>query len=102
MTTTPTLKKVQGKVRSINLSGYDPNSGELTLVICPTIGAGENSYASIVDDHRHHGTIEHGVFAGYVATAVTALSDREGIECTHVEGEKPRIAALRLAPTTAT
>jgi hypothetical protein len=29
MTTTPTLKKVQGKVRSINLSGYDPNSVDL-------------------------------------------------------------------------
>jgi len=93
---TPTLKKVRGKVKSINLSGFDPNSGELTLVIGAPGAAGENYYTSIIGQARHAGTIEHGVFAGYVTLAAIALSDREWIECTYVEGEKPRIAALRI------
>jgi len=89
---TPTLKKVRGKVKSINLSGFDP----LTLVIGAPGAAGENYYTSIIGQARHAGTIEHGVFAGYVTLAAIALSDREWIECTYVEGEKPRIAALRI------
>jgi hypothetical protein len=52
-------KKIKGKVKSIGLSGFGPNSGELTLVIGPP-GKEQNVYAGILDQDHHADGNKHG------------------------------------------
>ena len=96
MKQTPTPKKVTGKIKSIGLSGFGPNSGELTLVI-GSPGKGENYYAGIIDRGGSADGIEHGVFAGYVSIATLAYAARANVECTYVEADKARITGLIIA-----
>ncbi|MFM9847980.1 MAG: hypothetical protein ACKVP3_12570 [Hyphomicrobiaceae bacterium] len=94
MNGTPDPKKVTGKIKSIGLSGFGPNSGELTLVI-GTPSKGQNFYAGIIDDKKKaRDGIEHGVFAGFVSIATLAYAMRANVECTYVETDKARITGL--------
>jgi hypothetical protein len=87
-------KTIKGKITSINVSGFGPNSGELTIHIGPH---GQNVYAGILDQNHHQDGIEHGVFAGFVAIATLALGTRATIECTYLEKDKPRITSLLIS-----
>ena len=60
---------IRGKIKSIGLSGFGPNSGELTLLIGPPGDKGENYYAGIIDQGGASDSIEHGVFAGFISIA---------------------------------
>lgn len=88
---------IQGKIKSIGLSGFGPNSGELTLVIGPPGAKGENYYAGIIDDGGASDGIEHGLFAGFVSIATSAYYMRATVECTYVQKDKPRITGLLIA-----
>ena len=94
MDNTPDPKKVRGKIKSIGLSGFGPNSGELTLRIGPPGADGENYYAGIIDQGGASDSTEHGVFAAYVSIATLAYSMRATVECTYLEKDKARITGL--------
>ena len=97
MNSSSTPQKIHGKIKSIGLSGFGPNSGELTLVIGPPGAPGQNFYAGIIDQNHHSDGIEHGVFAGFVSIATLAFSTRASIECTYLEKDKARITGLAIA-----
>jgi hypothetical protein len=86
-------KTIKGKIKSIGLSGFGPDSGESTLVIGPP-GKGQNFYAGILDQNHQPQGIEHGVFAGFVTIATVAFSTRATVECTYLERDKARITGL--------
>ncbi len=96
MKKSPAPQTVKGKIKRINLSGFGPNSGELTLTIGPP-GNDQNVYAGILDQNHHPNGMEHGVFAGFVSIATLAFSMRATVECTYLEMDKPRITALLIA-----
>lgn len=73
----PEPKKITGKIKSIGLSGFGPNSGELTLVIGPK---NQNVYAGILDQNHHPEGIEHSVFAGFVSIATLAMGNPRGAQ----------------------
>ena len=85
---------IRGKIKSIGLSGFGPNSGELTLLIGPPGNKAENYFAGIMDRGGESDSIEHGVFAGFVSIATMAYSMRATVECTYVQKDKARITGL--------
>ena len=87
---------VVGSVASIQLSGFGPNSGELTL----TLKAGNETvqvFAGIIDAGRHPNGIEHGVFAGYISIASLAMTANRQVRCSYLERDKLRINGLAFA-----
>jgi hypothetical protein len=46
------VHEIEGLVTAIQLSGFGPNSGELTITITPTGKQPMNVYAGIMDERR--------------------------------------------------
>lgn len=87
---------VLGTVTRVDISGFGPNSGELTVVIQPSTGGVVEVFAAIMTDKRELPEIEHGVFAAYAHMASLAYTTGKTLACSYLQKDKARINWMSL------
>lgn len=87
----PVPQVVSGVVTGVDLSGFGPNSGEMTLNIQPDNKPLVQVFAGIMNDQHTPTSIENGMFAAYVNMALTAMTTGRTLSLTYLAEDKLRI-----------
>jgi len=84
----------EGFVTQLQLSGYGPNSGEITLGITQDDGSFVQVFGGILGDTGSEDGLDAGVFAAFLTLASTAYVHRQRVTCSYWNKEKLRFSHL--------
>ena len=85
-----------GFVTQLQLSGFGPNSGEITLGITQDDGSFIQVFGGIISQTPTENGLEDGVFAAFVNLATIAYVHKRRVQCTYVSKDKLRFYQLSL------
>ena len=93
----PKSVEITGKVQGLEASGIGPNSGEITFIIKTDAGPVVEVFAGIVGSSNPSANgIEQGVYASFVAVALSAMTTGRKISCSYLALDKYRVNGMSI------
>lgn len=89
--------KTEGFVTQLEMSGYGPNSGEITLGITEDDGNFIQVFGGLNGDNPTLYGLDDGAFAAFASLASVAYAHKIRVVCTYWHEEKLRFSALSFA-----